>query len=181
VRVAVGSKNRVKIEAVRRIFSRIYGQDKVEVLGVEVDSRIPIQPLGDETIDGAVNRANEAIVKGDANLGVGIEAGLFKFPRTITGYVDIQWCAILDREGRLTVGCNSGFEYPPKVVSKVLGENREVGEVMDELTGIKDLGESVGAIGVLSKGLLDRVSLSEQAVLMAMIPRLNLDFYFESK
>lgn len=181
MQVAVGSKNPVKIEAVKRIFSQIYGQDKVEVLGIEVDSRIPIQPVGDETIDGAVNRAKEAIVKGDADLGVGIEAGLFKFPGTITGYVDIQWCAIVDREGRLTVGCNSGFEYPPKVVSRVLGENREVGEVMDELTGVKDLGESVGAIGVLSKGLLDRVSLSEQAVLMAMIARLNLDLYFGSK
>jgi len=181
VRVAVGSKNPVKTEAVRRIFSRIYGQDKVEVLGIEVDSGISIQPMGDETIDGAVNRAKEAIVKGDADLGVGVEAGLFKFPRTITGYLDIQWCAIVDCEGKLTVGCNSGFEYPPKVVSKVLVENREVGEVMDELTGVKDLGESVGAIGILSKGLLDRVSLTEQAVLMAMIPRLNLDLYLKSK
>ena len=181
MRVAVGSRNRVKIEAVKRTFSRIYCQDRVDVLSVEVDSRISLQPVGDETIDGAVNRAKEAIVKGDADFGVGIEAGLFKFPQTMTGYVDIQWCAIVDREGRLTVGCNSAFEYPPKVVSKVLGENREVGEVMDELTGIKDLGESVGAIGVLSKGLLDRVSLSEQAVLMAMIPRLNLNLYFESE
>ena len=181
MRIAVGSTNPVKIEAVRRIFSRIYSRDKVEVFGVQVDSGISIQPFGEETIEGAVNRAKEAIVKADADLGVGIEAGLLKFPRTMTGYVDIQWCAVVDREGRLTVGCNSGFEYPPKVVSKVLDENREVGEVMDELTGIKDLGENVGAIGVLSKGLLDRVSLSEQAVLMAMIPRLNLDFYFESK
>ena len=181
MRIAVGSTNPVKIEAVRRTFSRIYSEDKVEVFGVEVDSRISIQPFGDETIEGAVNRAEEAILKGGADLGVGIEAGLFEFPRTTTGYVDIQWCTIIDREGRLTIGCNSGFEYPPKVVSKVLRENREVGEVMDELTGIKGLGESVGAIGVLSKGLLDRISLTEQAVLMAMIPRLNLDLYFESR
>lgn len=180
LRVAVGSRNPAKIEAVQKIFSKLYEDMPLEVNGVETPSGVPAQPFGEETIEGAVNRAKSALEKTNADIGVGVEAGLFKFPYTLTGYLDIQWCAIIDREGRLTVGCNSGFEQPPEVIEHVLKEKREIGEVMEKLTGINRLGNGVGAVGVLSKGKLTRKELTEQAVLMAMIPRLNEKIYFEN-
>jgi inosine/xanthosine triphosphatase len=62
------------------------------------------------------------------------------------------------------------------VVEEVLA-GREVGDVMDELTGVDELGRKRGAVSFLSGGLLDRTGNTEQCVLMAMIPRMNPSLY----
>lgn len=114
---------------------------------------------------------------GNYDFGVGIEAGLAPAPRTRTGFVDVQWCAILDREGNLTLGHDSGFEYPLKVTEEVLVRRREVGKAMERLSGIERIGERMGSIGYLSRGRLTRTRLTEQAVFMAMLPRMRASLY----
>ena len=175
--MAVGSRNPVKVKAVRRVLTKIYGRGKVRVRGFKVPSGVPRQPLGRQTVEGAINRARNALNRSGADLGVGIEAGLFPVEGTITGYMDFQWCAIVDRDGWLTLGCGPGFEMPPKVVEGVLRGEGEVGELLGRMFKVERLGETIGAIGLLSHGVLDRVRLTEQAVLMAMVPRLNLKIY----
>jgi len=64
------------------------------------------------------------------------------------------------------------------VIEKVL-KGMEVGDVMDQVTGIDRLGEKKGAVSHLSKGLLNRTGNTEQCVLMAMIPRMNQKLYFK--
>ena len=173
--VQVGSLNPVKIQATRNVLEKFY--TNITVSSVSVQSGVPDQPIGmDQTIEGAVNRAKEAYVP-ESDLGVGIESGLIGAPHTITGYVDMQWCAIHDGE-KTTLGVSAGFEYPPSVVEEVLS-GKEVGDVMDQLTGVDDLGEKMGAVSYLSQGLLDRTGNTEQCVLMAMIPRLNEKIYFK--
>jgi inosine/xanthosine triphosphatase len=177
--VAVGTQNPVKTSAVAHILKRLF-KDEFDVIRVDVDTSIPKQPIGlKQIIKGAVSRARKAVsaTKG-AELGIGIEAGLVRIPFTMTGYFDIQFAAIVDTGGNLTIGCGSGFEYPPAVVSEVLKEGKEVGDVMETLTGIDRIGEKIGAIGYLSHGELDRCSLTEQALLMAFLPRINEKLYF---
>ena len=172
MRVAVGSTNPVKIKAVEEVLRAFYPE--VEVFGVEVSSGVSAQPVGvQETVQGAVNRARAALKQGD--IGVGIEAGLIEVPFTLTGYMDVQFCAISDGEFT-SLGAGSGFEYPPQVVREVL-RGREVGEVMEKLSGIAEIGRKGGAIGFLSKGKLNRKELTKQAVLMAMLPRINRELY----
>jgi inosine/xanthosine triphosphatase len=86
----------------------------------------------------------------------------------------------VDKEERKTFGAGPGFEYPPIVTQKVTQENLEVGEVMEKITGIKNLGEKMGAIGYLTHGLMDRTKLTEFSVLMAMLPRINTKLYSNS-
>lgn len=170
MKIVVGTTNPVKITAVKNVFGRLY--DNVVVEGRKVGSGVPDQPFGSETIRGAINRAHNAYRTGEYDYGVGIEAGL----SDVEGYVlDIQFCAIVDQV-TTTIGCGSGFQYPPTVLAEVL-EGREVGDVMSELTGIENLGQKMGAIGYLSHGMLDRTQLTEQSVLMALIPRLNPKLY----
>ncbi|CAJ36416.1 inosine/xanthosine triphosphatase [Methanocella arvoryzae] len=170
MKVAVGTVNPVKVNAVKNVFGKLF--DNVEVEGRKVGSGVPDQPFGSETIKGAINRAKNAYRTGDYDYGVGIEAGL----TDVEGYVlDIQFCAVFDGLD-CTTGCGSGFQYPPTVLAEVL-TGREVGDVMSELTGIENLGQKMGAIGYLSRGMLDRTQLTEQSVLMAMIPRLNPKLY----
>ena len=163
--IAVGSANHVKVEAVRAVMERIYGD--VRITACDVSSGVPEQPKEGATREGAVNRATAAL--GDHDMAVGIEAGVFE---RIDGLIDIQYCAVLDREGRLTVGTGPGFQYPPPVASLVRG-GMTVGQAMKSVFGETDIGSKQGAVGFLSKGLLDRKTLTEQAVTAAMIPRLD--------
>ena len=57
----------------------------------------------------------------------------------------------------------------------------EVGNVMDKVTGVDNLGQKAGAVSYLSKGLLDRTENTEQCVLTAMIPRMNEEIYFKDR
>ena len=174
MKVVVGSQNPVKMKATGNVLKQIYSE--VEVQAKHADSEVPDQPIGLETtINGAINRAKNVYTK-EFDLSVGIESGLLETPQSITGYLDLQWCAIYDGE-KTTLGVSAGFEYPPMVIEQVL-EGREVGDVMNQITGVDRLGQKKGAVSHLSRGLLDRTGNTEQCVLMAMIPRMNELVYF---
>lgn len=173
LKVAVGSTNRVKVDAARNVFTQAFGL--VEVVSVEPEHGVEKQPMQGRVLEGALRRARSAMEKASADYGVGIEAGLVV--DQFTGRrVDVQYCAIVDSEGAVTVGHGPGFEYPPQVTEAVLA-GRSVGETMSSITGIEDIGRRDGSIGYLSDGLIDRTSLSEIAVLMALIPRIRKDLY----
>jgi non-canonical (house-cleaning) NTP pyrophosphatase len=44
---------------------------------------------------------------------------------------------------------------------------------MQKIYGIPEIGKKQGAIGLLSKGLIDRKTLTEQSVISALIPRME--------
>jgi len=163
--VAVGSANRVKVEAVRAVLERIYGD--VRITAVDIDSGVPPQPSEGDTRKGAVNRAKGAL--GSHDMSFGIEAGVFE---TEDGLYDIQYCAIVDNKGILSVGMGSGFRYPDDI-SELVREGYTVGDAVKKARGGSDIGKKQGAIGILSDGLMDRKSLTEQSVLAAMIPRMK--------
>ena len=165
VRIAVGSLNRVKVEAVRSVMERVFGS--VIVIPVGVESGVSEQPKELETRTGAINRAVSAL--GDNDLSVGIEAGVFI---TDDGLYDFQYCAILDKNGKMTVGVGPGFKYPDDVASLVSG-GMTVSEAMHSIHGDPEIGKKQGAVGLLSRGLLDRKALTEQSVTAAMIPRMQ--------
>ncbi len=171
MRVAVGSCNPTKVKGVEEAFKHFFND--VEVLPRSVNSGVPPQPFNGDVIRGAINRAVNAFC--DCDFSVGIEAGFFKTEGTITGYIDFQVAAVYDGD-RCTLGFGPGFEFPPKVVEEAL-RGKEAGDVMEEITGIKNIGERMGAIHYLSKGVVSRTDLTRIAVIMALIPRLNKDLY----
>ena len=171
LRVNVGSANEAKISAVESILKPLYGA--IEINSVDVLSGVPEQPMNEEVLQGAINRAKAAIK--NAHLGIGIEAGLF-WHDALQSYIDIQFCAIVDSQGGVTVGHGPGFCYPPAVIEKIR-KRKTVGEAMYELTGIKSIGRKSGAVGYLSKGLIDRKELTEMAIRMAFIPRIRPELY----
>jgi len=172
LRVNVGSANPVKVRAVANVFRQV-SRKPPRVKGVRVTSRVADQPFEDHAIEGAINRAKEAI-RG-ADYGVGIEAGLF-WNALIQDYLDVQYCAIVDKAGRVTLGHGPGFVYPPAVIADVKA-GRTVGDAMSELTGRRAIGRTTGAVGYLTEGRMDRTKLTEAAVLMAMIPRIRKNLY----
>ncbi len=162
--IAVGSTNPVKVAAVRSVMERIYGE--VRITAEDVPSGVPSQPFEEQTHQGSENRARAALK--DHDMAVGIEAGVF---RMLDGLYDIQHCTIISKDGKVTYGHGSGFRYPDPI-SKLVLEGMTVGDAVKEVYGNTEIGKKQGAIGLLSKGLLDRKSLTEQSVMAAMVPRL---------
>ena len=162
--IAVGSANQVKVSAVRSVMERVYGE--VRITAVDVPSGVPSQPFEGQTHEGSRNRALAAL--GEHDMAVGIEAGVFEM---LDGLYDIQHCTIVSRDGRETYGHGSGFRYPDAIAELVRG-GMTVGDAVHEVYGDTDIGKKQGAVGLLSKGLIDRKTLTEQSVTAAMIPRI---------
>jgi inosine/xanthosine triphosphatase len=162
--IAVGSANPVKVSAVRSVMERVYGD--VRITALDVPSGVPEQPFEEQTHRGSENRARAAL--GDHDMAVGIEAGVFEM---LDGLYDIQHCTIVSKDGKVTYGHGSGFRYPDSIADLVR-KGMSVGDAVKEVYGSTEIGKKQGAIGLLSKGLIDRKTLTEQSVIAAMIPRL---------
>ena len=74
----------------------------------------------------------------------------------------------------MTYGHGSGFRYPDSI-AKLVREGMTVGDAVKQVYGNTEIGKKQGAIGLLSNGLIDRKSLTEQSVIAAMIPRIRGD------
>jgi inosine/xanthosine triphosphatase len=175
--VVVGSDNPVKVKAVENVFKAWYGE--CEISGRRVVTELPGQPLDmSQTLEGAIRRAQKAIeLCPNADFSVGVEAGLIKIPHEDWRYFDQQIVAVLDSKGWMTLGGGPSFEHPKSVSKQVLVENSEVGDVFETVSGTPNIGRREGAVGYLSRGRISRLSITEVAVSMALIPRARLGLY----
>jgi len=161
--IAVGSTNNVKIEATKRAFSKFY--ENISVVGVNVDSGVSAQPINEQAFQGALNRANNAlkIVK-DADFGVGIEGCVMKI---FDKYYCTGFVVIISKSGEMHTGFSGWFECPPKILPRLLA-GEELGLLMDEVSGKKNIKYNEGAIGILTRGVVSRTDLYEHGIIMAL-------------
>lgn len=181
---ALGSKNPSKKDGLEKAAKKLFRNFQIKALRVK--SAISEQPFGEETVQGAINRAKSAYFATAADYGIGFESGIFQmgegnhhdiiFRRQSDEicrslHFDIAVCAIFDGE-TTTLGNSMGFQMPPRAL-KLLSGRKDLGSVMEELSGIEKIGYKKGAIHYLSAGILDRQMMNEQAFLCAMIPRIS--------
>lgn len=177
MKIIVGSKNPVKVNAVRETISEYPFLERAEVIGIEVESGVSDQPKSiQETMQGARNRALNSFK--DCDLSVGHESGLIEIPGTKTGFMNIDFCAIYDGKD-FHVGSAPLFEYPIEVMKLVLEQGLDISQAFHKagLTEEEKLGATVGAIGILTKGRLNRTDYTKHATRMALIHLENLDLY----
>jgi len=183
-RVAVGSRNQPKIDAVREAFEASF--EGLEVFGADVTSGVPDQPIGwEEIVAGAMNRAERAFAAGPCDVGVGYEDGLVEVAGTTTGHVNFGCCAIFDGT-RHALGFSPGFEYPVACTEAALSMRIPVGDTFDEVfakaTGAPAGGapssRTVGNIGKLTAERLVRREYTRQAVICALIQLRHPALYF---
>ena len=172
MKIAVGSTNPVKIEAVRSVVHRIWPDTQVE--GVSVPSGISEMPMSEvEMIAGAQNRAMAAREQLTADLGIGLEGGLHEeaFGWTLQG-----WVAVVDKDGRSSIGGGTRLPLPQHIVQRVLA-GQELGPVMDDLLGQENVKQKGGAIGALTAGLILRQDAFTHSVAYALAPFVAPEFY----
>jgi inosine/xanthosine triphosphatase len=168
-RVAVGSRNPVKVGAARAVLARLAAG--VVVVGVTAASGVPDQPWGDdETIRGALARARAARAAEDADIGIGIEGGVVAAD---DGTVRTNaWAAAVARDGRIGVGGSLVMTLPDRVAALVRG-GMELGHAMDAVAGTHNVKQGPGAVGILTRGLVTRQQAYETLVAYALAPLLD--------
>ena len=170
MKIVAGTENKVKVSAVEEILSDYSHLAEAEVIAAAVPSDVGDQPLSlDETVRGAINRAKNAF--GDCDYSIGIESGLIEVPYTKSGYMDVCIVAIYDGENAY-LGMSSGWEFPdPEIVRLMTEEGLNMTRASNKvgLSFDTNLGSAQGAIGVVTKGRVDRKEYTKQALRMALI------------
>lgn len=171
--VAVGSKNPVKVSAVRAVITARWPDARVE--GIAVASTVRDQPFGDdETIRGALARARTARDALGAEMGVGLEGGVVE--QEDGTMRTCAWAVVVDAMGKQGVGGSLAMPLPSRVAALIRG-GAELGHAMDELIGAHDTKHGAGAVGILTDGLVDRQRAYEVLVTYALGPFITPALY----
>jgi inosine/xanthosine triphosphatase len=169
--IAIGSKNPVKINAVKKAFSMFFKDFKVS--SVASSSGVADMPMSfDEMFKGAKNRAGYALKKTGADFAVGLEGGCEEFNGEyfLEGVV-----VIVDKNDKIGVGKSSALLLP-KIFTEEIKNGKELGIVVDEFSHDKNSKQKGGAISFLTGGKIGREEEFVDATIRALIPFIN-EFY----
>jgi len=185
--IALGSDRASKIMAVRASVARIATIDPswtdANVVARRVESNVPSMPLTDwQLMQGAQERAfavRESLQSRrlEADIYVGLEGGFHSVSIAGEWHTFLRGWAYATNGQRGAFGAAPSISVPPAIVKNVVEGRRELGVVIDEVTGGRDIPSKQGAWGVLSRDLVTRSMSFELALVAAFAPFYNPKFY----
>lgn len=185
--IALGSDRAAKIMAVRASVARVAAIDPewadVNVVARRVETSAPAMPLTDwQLMEGARERAlavrdSLRTRRLEADIYVGLEGGFHSISIGGEWHTFLRgWAYATDGE-RSAFGAAPSISVPQEIVKNVVQGRRELGAVIDEVTGARDVRSKQGAWGVLSRDLVTRSMSFELALIAAFAPFYNPKFY----
>jgi inosine/xanthosine triphosphatase len=185
--IALGSDRAAKIMAVRAAIARIAEIDSgwrdTSVVARSVQTSGPAMPLTDwELMSGARERAlavRDILMqqKLEADLYVGLEGGFHSISVDSEWHTFLRGWAYVTNGQRGSFGMSPSISVPDAIVKDVISGKRELGIVIDEVAGMRDVRSRQGAWGVLSRDLLTRSMSFEAALIAAFAPFYNAELY----
>jgi inosine/xanthosine triphosphatase len=186
--IALGSDRASKIMALRASIARVASIDPdwagANVVARRVpSSNVPSMPLTDwQLMQGAQERAlavRESLNSRrlNADIYVGLEGGFHSVSINGEWHTFLRgWAYATDGE-RGAFGSAPSISVPHEIVQRVVEGRRELGVVIDEVTGGRDLRSKQGAWGVLTRDLVTRSMSFELALVAAFAPFYNAKIY----
>lgn len=169
LKIVVGSKNKIKIEAVKEILEDYSHLSCAQIVEMDVASEISDQPKSlEETVRGAMNRAKNVFK--DCKYSFGLESGLMEVPNTKSGFMDVCVCAIYDGN-EFHLGLSSAWEAPGVVTEYMINEGLNMSEAALKAgySNNSNLGAAEGLVGVMTNGRLTRKEYTKQSIITALI------------
>ena len=185
--IALGSDRAAKIMAVRASVARIATIDpawaNANVVARRVEISAPAMPLTDwQLMEGARERAlavRDSLHSRrlEADIYVGLEGGFHSISIGGEWHTFLRgWAYATDGE-RSAFGGAPSISVPAEIVKNVVQGRRELGIVIDEVSGGRDVRSKQGAWGVLSRDLVTRSMSFELALIAAFAPFYNPKLY----
>jgi len=173
--------------AVRASVARIAAIDsawaEANVVARTVTTNIPAMPLNDwQLMQGARERAlavrdSLRSRRIEADIYVGLEGGFHSISIEGEWHTFLRgWAYATDGE-KGSFGAAPSISVPPAIVKSVIEGRRELGLVIDEVSGGRDVRSRQGAWGVLSRDLVTRSLSFELALIAAFAPFYNAALY----
>jgi inosine/xanthosine triphosphatase len=148
MKIIIGSKNPAKIIAVKNSFSH-----QGEFVSLDITSGVSEQPFSDEeTIQGAINRAEGALKQGNGDIGIGLEGGV---QETSYGLLICNWGALVTNESKPIIAGGARFPLPEEIAAR-LRAGEELGPVMEDFSKNKNVRKQEGAVGIFTYGMVNR-------------------------
>ena len=159
MKVAIGTLNKAKTAAVENIINGHL--TNVQYIHKHVDSGVSQQPFSnEETRSGAINRAKNTLKETGADYCFGLEGGV----QEIDGIMYcVNWGAVALKNGAVYTAQGASFMLPEEIANE-LREGKELGPIMDVYTNRQNIRHTEGAVGIFTKGLIDRKSMFEHIV-----------------
>jgi inosine/xanthosine triphosphatase len=175
--------------AVRAAVARIATIDpewlNAHVVARQVDTGVPAMPLTDwQLMEGARERAlavRESLKSRrlEADVYVGLEGGFHSISVEGEWHTFLRGWAYATDGSRNAFGAAPSISVPPGIVKNVVEGRRELGLVIDDVAGSRDIRSRQGAWGVLSRDLVTRSMSFELALIAAFAPFYNPKLYLE--
>jgi inosine/xanthosine triphosphatase len=106
-------------------------------------------------------------------LGVGLEGGVVEEEG---GMRTCAWCVVVHRDGRSGVGGSLAMPLPDAVAA-MIRDGAELGHAMDALVRQTGTKHGQGAVGILTRGRIDRQGAYETLVTYALAPFLTPGYF----
>jgi inosine/xanthosine triphosphatase len=173
-KVIIASGNPVKINTAKLAFEKFFPEEQFEFIGIPAESGVSDQPMSNaETMLGAKNRVINAILKdGSADFYVGMEGGVEDIDNQLFSY---SWIIVSDKS-KQGIGKSASFKLPPKITELIKG-GMELGDADQVVFGVENSKQKMGAIGLLSKGVVNRTDLYVTPTMFALLPFINKQLY----
>jgi inosine/xanthosine triphosphatase len=186
--IALGSDRAAKIMAVRASVARVATIDpawaNANVVARRVEVTVPSMPLTDwQLMQGARERAFAAqeslkARRLQADIYVGLEGGFHSISIEGEWHTFLRgWAYATDGGEKGAFGAAPSIAVPADIVKSVVEGRKELGVVIDEVTGGRDIRSKQGAWGVLSRDLVTRSLSFELALIAAFAPFYNPRLY----
>ena len=173
-KVVVASTNPAKIKVAEKSFAVVFPDEEFEFIAVKSESGVPDQPFDDETKKGAENRLTYVREKHpDADYWISQEGGLFREEQRL---FNRAWIAVCDKEGFVGQSSTPSF-YIPAGIKKHIDNGMELAHAHDKFFGTVNSGQTIGAVGHLTDGLIDRAEYYLPSAIIALSEVKHKDWY----
>lgn len=151
MKIAVGSKNKAKLKAVETVLQTL--ENELDIAPIDAPSNVSGMPFSDEeTMKGAINRAEFCVRHHNVDLGIGLEGGVTE---TSAGLFLINWGALAVKDQATLVAGGARIKLPEEIATR-LRSGEELGPVMDDFCQRENIRHGEGAIGVFTNGMVTR-------------------------
>lgn len=174
-RIIVASTSAVKLTVARKAFVQVFPSQAVQVVAVSTDSGVPAQPMGEQTLEGAMHRlAQIRASHPDADYWISQEGGLFHDADDIL--YNRAWIVVCDREGHIAKSSTASFALP-KGIATLVQVGFEFGDASDMYWNTIGQKHAAGGLGHITDGILDRTQFYVQAAIIAFSAVKNHHLY----
>ena len=173
MKALVGSTNQAKINGAKKALEKYYSNIIVE--GIKVSSEVSDEPVNEEIYKGAINRMNNLVKYAnenniDVDYFLTIESGITNL---LGDYIIVNIALIRNKQGIISMGTSSGFPVSNKYLDEII--NTDLNKAMSKLFPTSNNEE--GAISYLTKDVITRTYLTEEAFIMALTKFINSDIW----